>query len=58
MAPPPVAVLGPTEIPEYQGTTNGELEDYVHALRARILECSADKRAALAVWPVKPSAEE
>ncbi len=56
VAPPPVAVLGPTPIPEYAGASNGDLEDYAHELIARLRECSADKRAALAVWPVKPPA--
>jgi len=56
IAPPPVALLSPTEIPAYTGTTNGDLEDYTHQLRASILECISDKRAALAVWPVIPPA--
>lgn len=54
VAPPPVAVLGPTPIPEYAGASNGDLEDYSHELIATLRECNADKRAALAVWPVKP----
>lgn len=56
IAPPPVALLAPTEIPAYTGTTNGDLEDYAHQARASIQACNSDKRAALAVWPVIPEA--
>jgi len=55
VAPPaPVALLALTEIPDYTGTTNGDLEDYVHQLRASIGLCNADKRGILTVWPVNP----
>ena len=54
VAPAPVAVLAPTPIPDYTGASNGDLEDYAHELISRLRECSADKRAALAVWPVSP----
>lgn len=54
--PPPAALLAPTEIPPYLGTTNGDLEDYAHVTRASIQACNADKRAALAAWPVIPDA--
>lgn len=54
--PPPAALLAPTEIPPYLGTTNGDLEDYAHVTRASIQACNADKRAALAAWPIIPDA--
>ena len=54
--PPPVGLLAPTEIPPYSGTTNGDLEDYAHVTRASIQACNADKRAALAAWPIIPDA--
>ena len=53
---PPAALLEPTPIPEFAGSTNGDLVDYIETLRGAIAECNADK-VGVAQWGAKQAEE-